>query len=72
MSKLNYRVVLSRDDEKNWLVSVPAIPGYRTFGRSRSEALANAREAIEACLENLACTGDSQPIFDVSTEGPDK
>jgi predicted RNase H-like HicB family nuclease len=67
-NELEYRVVLSRDEEGNWLVSVPAIPGCHTWGDSREEALANAREAIEGCLESLRESGDSLPEDDLPVE----
>ena len=66
--EIEYRVVLSRDSEKNWLVSVPAFPGCHTFGSTRKEALTNAREAIEACLESLTASGDGLPESDVPVE----
>jgi antitoxin HicB len=66
--ELEYRVVISRDPEGNWLVSVPVIPGCHTFGSTREEALSNAREAIEACIESLADTGDEPPDSDAPVE----
>lgn len=66
--ELEYRVVISRGPEDNWLVSVPAFPGCHTFGSTREEALSNAREAIEACLESLAETGDEPPDSEAPVE----
>ncbi len=63
-----YKVVLTKDDEGNWLASVPAIPGCHSWGATRSEAIANAREAVEACLESLAATGDPAPSSDLPVE----
>jgi predicted RNase H-like HicB family nuclease len=61
-------VVISRDNEGNWLASVPAIPGCHTWGRSKAEALDNAREAIEGCIESLEATGDPIPEADSPVE----
>ncbi|HVP04057.1 MAG TPA: type II toxin-antitoxin system HicB family antitoxin [Dehalococcoidia bacterium] len=61
---IDYRVVLSRDAEGNWL----AIPGCHTWGALRAEALKNAREAIEGCLESLEETGDPVPESDMPVE----
>lgn len=58
---MEYTVVLQVDEEGNWLASVPAIRGCHTWGRNRKEALANAKEAIQGCLESLAASGDSVP-----------
>ena len=63
-----YSVVLSRDEEGNWLASVPALPGCHTWGKNREEALTNAREAIEGCIESLAATGNSVPEEDPAVE----
>ncbi|HEX9640130.1 MAG TPA: type II toxin-antitoxin system HicB family antitoxin [Candidatus Krumholzibacteria bacterium] len=58
---MKYAVVLSRDDEGNWLASVPAFPGCHTWGHTRDEALANAREAVEGCIESLRASGEAIP-----------
>ena len=58
---MKYAVILTRDDEGNWLASVPAFPGCHTWGRSREEALANAQEAVEGCIESLRASGDPLP-----------
>lgn len=68
MREIEYRVVISRDQENNWLVSVPAIPGCHTWGPTRAEAFVNAREAIEACLESLVVTGYEPPDSDSPVE----
>ena len=44
-------VILERDEDGVWVVSVPALPGCYTQGGTRDEALANAKEAIELHLE---------------------
>ena len=56
-----YAVILTRDDEGNWLASVPAFPGCHTWGHTREEALANAQEAVEGCIESLRASGDPLP-----------
>ena len=58
---MKYAVILTRDDEGHWLASVPAFPGCHTWGRSREEALANAQEAVEGCIESLRASGDAIP-----------
>ena len=65
---MEYKVVLTKDDEGNWLASAPAIPGCHTWGATREEAMTNAREAIEGCLESLAATGDPIPSSDLPVE----
>lgn len=58
---MKYAVVLTRDDEGNWLASVPSFIGCHTWGHTRDEALANAREAVEGCIESLRASGDPVP-----------
>ncbi|MGB2694278.1 MAG: type II toxin-antitoxin system HicB family antitoxin [Dehalococcoidia bacterium] len=58
---MKYAVVLHQDDEGNWLASVPAFPGCHTWGKTRNEALANAQEAVEGCIESLRSSGDPIP-----------
>ena len=65
---MDYKVILTRDDEGNWLASVPAIPGCHTWGSTRDEALSNAEEAVTACLESLAASGDPLPSEDMPFE----
>ena len=57
-----YRVVLNWDvDGKGWNVTVPAIPGCFTWGKSVDEAVANAREAVEVNLEDMVARGEPIP-----------
>ena len=59
---MRYTVVLEPDEEgRGYTVRVPALPGCITEGRSREEALANAREAVEGCIESLRASGDPLP-----------
>ncbi|MBI4571590.1 MAG: type II toxin-antitoxin system HicB family antitoxin [Chloroflexi bacterium] len=58
---MKYAVILTRDDEGNWLASAPAFPGCHTWGPTREEALANAQEAVEGCIESLRASGDAVP-----------
>ncbi len=46
-----YTVHLLPEPEGGFTVRVPALPEVVTYGESHEEALANAREAIEAVLD---------------------
>ncbi|MBK1693691.1 HicB family protein [Chromatium weissei] len=48
---MNLKIVLESSDEGGFTVFVPALPGCITEGDTRTEALANIREAIELYLE---------------------
>lgn len=44
-------LLLPEENSSGFTVEVPALPGLVTFGATREEALAMAREAIELYLE---------------------
>lgn len=48
---MEFLVVLEEDEGGETVAAVPELPGCHTFGRTREEALANIREAIELYLE---------------------
>jgi predicted RNase H-like HicB family nuclease len=45
--------IMYRDEENNWIAEVLSLPGCRSDGATREEALANIKEAIELYLEVL-------------------
>jgi predicted RNase H-like HicB family nuclease len=62
MKAINYTVVLAYDaGERVYNVSVPALPGCFTWGRTKRQALTRAREAIKGYLEVLQDSGDPIP-----------
>jgi predicted RNase H-like HicB family nuclease len=50
-------VTLERDETGTVVAECPAIPGCVSQGKTEDEALANIREAIQACLEARAANG---------------
>jgi len=60
-----YTVVLLREADGRYSVSVPALDGCFTWGRNVSHALQMAEEAIELFLEVLEEDGETPPA-DVS------
>ncbi|NQT19974.1 MAG: type II toxin-antitoxin system HicB family antitoxin [Planctomycetes bacterium] len=50
---MKYRVLIEQDEDGIYVVEVPSLPGCISQGRTRSEALSNIKEAIEAYLESL-------------------
>jgi len=50
-------VTLERDETGMVVTECPAIPGCVSQGETEDEALANIREAIQACLEARAKAG---------------
>ena len=50
---LNYRILLRREPEGGYTVTVPTLPGCVTFGETVEEAITMAREATEVYIEDL-------------------
>jgi len=57
-----YTVILEPNyREKGYTVRVHALPGCISYGRTKEEALARAREAIEGFIEGLEKAGEPVP-----------
>ena len=50
----SYQINLIPEEEGGYTVLAPLLPGCVSYGKTIEEATANAREAIEIHLENLA------------------
>ena len=50
-------VTLERDETGMIVVECPAIPGCVSQGKTEEEAMANIREAIQACVEARLANG---------------
>lgn len=58
---MNYPVVIHKEADSDYGVTVPDLPGCFSAGRTLDEALAGAREAIELHLEGLIEEGQAVP-----------
>lgn len=58
---MKYRVTIEQDEDGVFVAEVPALPGCISQGRTRSEAIANIKEAIELYIESLEAHGDPVP-----------
>ncbi len=61
---MGYTVILEREADGGYVVSVPALPGCVSQGDDRDEALANIREAIQLYIEDCREAGDPVPVAD--------
>lgn len=57
---MRYTVILEREADGGYVVSVPALPGCVSQGDHRAEALDNIREAIRLYLDD--CIGAGEPV----------
>ena len=62
MNSLDLKVFLERDEDYGGhVVRCPSIQGCYSQGKTVEEALANIREAIELCLEDMERRGEALP-----------
>ena len=54
---LNFPVILEPNETGGFVMICPLIPGCFSQGETVEEALANIREAIQLCLEEMAMRG---------------
>ena len=64
MKRFTYRILLNREPEGGYTVTVPALPGCVTYGENVDEAIVMAKEAIELYIESLV--EHNEPIPDES------
>lgn len=57
----NYKILLQKEPEGGFTVTVPVLPGCITYGENLDEAIAMAKEAIELYVEDLRERGDDIP-----------
>jgi len=50
---MKFRVVIEQDQDGVFVAQCPSLPGCISQGSTRSEALANIRDAIQGYLESL-------------------
>ncbi len=58
---MRYTVLLQKEEDGGYVVSVPALPGCVSQGDTRAQVLANIREAIELYIEDCRDAGDPVP-----------
>jgi antitoxin HicB len=64
---MRYTVILQREDDGGYVVTVPVLPGCVSQGDTRAEALHNIEEAIELYVEDMRAVGESVPVEDERT-----
>jgi len=58
---MKYRVLFEQDEDGVFVATCPSLPGCISQGKTRAEATANIREAMEGYLASLAKHGDPVP-----------
>ena len=60
--ELKFTLLIDRNEEGSYTVTVPTLLGCITEGDTWGEAIANAREAIAGYIEALKALGKTIPI----------
>lgn len=60
MEIYHLQVLIEKDEDGYYVADVPALPGFHTQGKIFDEALANIKEVIEMCIQEMR--EDGQPI----------
>ncbi len=65
---MKFKVVLEKQSEGGYTVTVPALPGCISEGDTRAEALKNIQEAIELYLEpdDVPAASKSREVVEVA------
>ena len=68
MRLLSYRILLRKEPEGGYTVTVPSLPGCVTYGETIEEAVERAKEAIELYIESLQEHGEEIPTEEETLE----
>lgn len=61
MKVLNFKILLRKEPEGGYTVTVPSLPGCITFGETVDEAIEMSKEAIELYVDTLKSQGEDVP-----------
>jgi len=50
---MKFRTIIEQDEDGNYIVQCPSLPGCISEGETREEALASIRDAIQGYLKSL-------------------
>ena len=68
MKALSYKIMLRKEPEGGYTVTVPSLPGCVTYGDTIEEAIEMAKEAIELYIESLKEHGEEIPTDEGTLE----
>ena len=68
MQKYNFTIIIERQPEGEYWVTVPALPGCFTEGSTLEEARVMATDAIRAYCASLIQHGEPIPVEDTQSQ----
>jgi predicted RNase H-like HicB family nuclease len=60
-ARLRYVVTIEREADGRFIASVPEVPGCHVYGRTRRQAVARARNALQFYVDSLRNQGRKPP-----------
>ena len=60
-ARLRYVVTIEREADGRFIASVPEVPGCHVYGRTRRQAVARARNALQFYVDSLRDQGRKPP-----------
>jgi len=67
-TSLTYKILLHKEPEGSYTVTVPALPGCVTYGDNVDHAIIMAKEAVELYIAELKATGQEIPDDSMTLE----
>lgn len=61
MKVQNFKILLRKEPEGGYTVTVPSLPGCITFGDTVEEVIEMSKEAIELYIDTLRAEGEEVP-----------
>lgn len=58
---MRFRIIIEQDEDGFFMAECPSLPGCISQGKTRKEALANIKDAMEGYLESLKKHNDPIP-----------
>lgn len=50
---MKYRILIEQDEDNMFVAEVPSLPGCVSQGKTRADAIDNAKDAIQGYIESL-------------------
>lgn len=60
---MRFKVLMEKDEDGVYVVTVPELPGCISQGKTKKEAIANIKDAIEGYLASLKKHKEQLPRF---------
>jgi len=58
MAKQKYQVIIEMDEDGLYVAEIPGVCACYAQGRTAEEAVANVKDVLGMCLEEMACRGE--------------